>query len=92
MSNMYEFDPPLDVGIADKVILLMDNGIETFESCDGGQGHAYAEPTIRFHGGRAEGFKALYCMLQHGFKPSKIGRIWPIIDGEPVGPYWEIVF
>jgi hypothetical protein len=86
------FDPPLDIGIKGAVELLCDNGIETFESCEGGEGHCYLEPTIRFHGERSEGFKALAVALQNALPVSTIRRIWPIIDGEPTGPYWEIVF
>ena len=29
---------------------LRSEGIKTFESCDGGDGHAYTEPTVRFAG------------------------------------------
>ena len=53
------FDPPLDPGIAQAVVTLCNGGIETFESCEGGEGHAYPEPTVRFHGGMGEGFRAL---------------------------------
>lgn len=86
------YDPPLDKGIEREVEILVRGGIETFESCEGGTGHAYPEPTIRFHGKRSEGFKALAIALQSGLKPSKISRIWTVEDGEPVGPYWEMTF
>jgi hypothetical protein len=46
--------PELDPGIAPYVDALRGEGIETFESCDGGDGHAYTEPTVRFSGGRDE--------------------------------------
>lgn len=84
--------PSLDPGIADAVAVLMRAGIETFESCEGGQGHAYAEPTVRFHGERAEGFRALTAALENGLKVTDLRRVWPVIDGEPTGPWWEIVF
>lgn len=45
----------LDSGIRPYVKILDDNGIETFESCQGGDGHCFPEPTIRFHGVRGEG-------------------------------------
>ena len=89
---MREYSPPLDKGIENMVIVLNDNGIETFESCEGGPGHAYLEPTIRFHGGKGEGFKALAIALQNDLKPSDLRRIWNIIDGEPTGPVWEMTF
>lgn len=87
-----EFSPPLDPGIAKAVETLRENGIETFESCEGGIGHAYPEPTIRFHGDRYEGFKALAIALQNGLNPSKVGRVWTVIDKEPIGAYWEMTF
>ena len=87
-----EFSPLLDKGIKNEVIILDGNGIETFESCEGGKGHAYTEPTVRFYGDKSEGFKALAIALQNGLKPSKLGRVWDIIDGEPIGAYWEITF
>ena len=51
--------PELDPGIAAYVDALRDAGVETFESCEGGSGHAYPEPTVRFGGGPGEGFRAL---------------------------------
>jgi len=86
------FDPPLDAGIAHEVEILYGNGIETFESCEGGAGHCFPVPTVRFCGERSEGFKALAIALQNDLKPSDLRRSWPIIDGEPVGPYWEMTF
>ena len=41
-----EYDPPLDAGIAQAVVALRAGGVETFESCEGGPGHAYPEPTV----------------------------------------------
>lgn len=85
--------PGLDTGIQTAVEVLIRAGIETFESCEGGQGHSYAEPTVRFHGERPEGFKALSAVMYDGrLKAQSLRRIWPVIDGEPVGPYWELVF
>lgn len=43
----------------DSVLVLREDGVETFESCQGGPGRSFLEPTIRFQGGQAEGFKAL---------------------------------
>jgi hypothetical protein len=36
-----EYDPPLDPGIRRYVEVLNEAGVETFESCQGGEGHAY---------------------------------------------------
>ena len=87
-----EFDPPLDQGIKRYVEVLFAAGVETYESCQGGEGHCYPEPTIRFHGERSEGFKALAIAREHDFPVRSIRRAWPIIDGEPTGPCWEMTF
>jgi hypothetical protein len=82
----------LDAGILPIVKILRDNGVETFESCQGGEGHAFFEPTVRFHGGHAEGFRALSIALQHGLGVCELRRYYSIEDGEPVGPHWEMTF
>jgi hypothetical protein len=86
------FVPGLDKGIEQFVLTLRRGGIETYESCEGGDGHAYTEPTIRFHGDASEGFRAYAWAKQHALPVSKLGRIWTDIDGELTGPYWEMVF
>jgi len=87
-----KFDSPLDKGIEKAVHGLVESGIETFESCQGGRGHAYPEPTVRFHGGKAEGFRALSVALQAGLKVAGLRRVWPVLDDEPTGPWWELTF
>lgn len=82
----------VDPGIALQVRILWKNGIETFESCEGGPGHSFPEPTVRFHGGSSEGFKALAIALQHGLNVAELRRYYQIISGEPHGPYWEMTF
>jgi hypothetical protein len=83
----------LDPGIKKYMERLQDSGIETFESCEGGKGHAYPEPTIRFHGTPEAGWRALAACLAFGFPVLYLRRIWCILDGgEPNGPYWEVVF
>ena len=83
---------PLDRAISYAVKVLRDGGIETFESCEGGEGHAFLEPTIRFHGGQDEGFRALACALAHELPVAELRRFWQVIDGEPHGPHWEMTF
>jgi hypothetical protein len=84
----------LDPGIAQHVDILDAAGIETFESCQGGDGHSFPEPTVRFYGGRGEGFRALAVALQVGPLPVKaIRRYWRVgSDGAPEGPNWEMTF
>lgn len=85
-------DHIIDAGIARAVEVLQGAGVETFESCEGGVGHCFAEPTVRFHGTREEGFRALAIALQHGLRVTSLRRYWSVNDGEPTGPDWELVF
>lgn len=86
------YDPPLDRGISRAVKILAAARVETYESCEGGDGHSFKEPTIRFHGDRAEGFRALAVALAENLPVQSLNRIWVILNGEPTGPEWEIVF
>ena len=86
------YDSPLDTGIAPFVEALNEDGIETFESCEGGEGHAYPEPTVRFHGDRSEGFQALALAQRRDLPVAALRRAWPVEDGEPTGPWWELTF
>jgi hypothetical protein len=88
----FEYDPPLDPGIALAVGVLRAAGIETFESCEGGPGHAYLEPTVRFHGYQDEGFRALAVVMSAGLRVTALRRVWDVIEGEPTGPHWEMTF
>lgn len=90
-TNSY-FEYPLDHGIANAVAVLRQGSIETFESCEGGIGHAYPEPTVRFHGDITEGMRALAVALKAGLPVLDLRRVWPIVDNEPTGPWWELTF
>jgi hypothetical protein len=86
------FSSPLDEAIAPAVYALRAAGVETFESCAGGPGHAYSEPTVRFHGNHSEGFRALATAMQSGLRVTALRRVWPVLDSEPTGPWWELTF
>ncbi len=87
-----KYDSPLDAGIRKYVEILVEAGVETYESCEGGDGHAYPEPAVRFHGDHSEGFRALAIALQHDLPVAYLRRLWTIKDLQPTGPTWEIVF
>jgi hypothetical protein len=91
-GRQIDFDPPLEPGIAEAVLVLQDGGIETFESCQGGIGHSYSEPTVRFHGGAGEGLRALGIALEAGLSVIELRKVWPVLDNEPTGPWWELTF
>ena len=86
------YDPPLDKGIEAAVTALCAAGVETFESCEGGAGHSYPEPTVRFHGNRAEGLRALAVALNAGLPVHELRRVWRVEDGDVNGPWWELTF
>ena len=80
-----------DPGIREAVQILRAAGVETFESCQGGEGHAFHAPTVRFHGHRDEGIRALAVAMGAGLRVSALRRYWDVIDGEVTGPHWELV-
>jgi hypothetical protein len=86
------FEPPLDEGIRDFVLTLLANGIETFESCEGGRGHSFPEPTVRFEGDSSEGLRALSVALAHGMPVAELRRAWGVVDGLMHGPWWAMTF
>lgn len=84
----------LDAGIREYVKVLRLNGVETFESCEGGPGHSYPEPTIRFAGGSvAAGWQALAVCFDFGLPVAALRREWDVLDGHEVtGPHWALTF
>ena len=86
------FIPPLDEGIREIVITLVGNGVETFESCEGGHGHCFSEPTVRFEGTDSEGLRAVAVALENGLPVRKLRRVWGIQNNILHGPWWEMTF
>lgn len=84
-------DMELDPGIRHAVLVLRKGGIETFESCEGGEGHAFPEPTIRFHGDTATGFRAYAVAKDYGLPVFSIRLAYRVMDGVLTGPWWEMV-
>ena len=83
----------LDNGIRMAVERFQSCGIETFESCEGGIGHAYPEPTVRFYGTPEAGWRAVGICLAYGLPIASLRRVWDVLDSnEPTGPHWEITF
>ncbi len=91
---------PIDLGIVRAVKLLRDAGFETFEACEGGGDHAYAEPTVRFEGDDAEGWRALDLLAAHRLPLRRLSRSWSVSElnnrraaGQEVPPpFWEVTF
>lgn len=93
-SSEKEWEPelPLDRGIARTVRVLRAAGIATYESCEGGAGHAFTEPTVRFRGDHAEALRAVAATLDQGLPIAALRRCWGVTCGELDGPWWEVVF
>lgn len=87
-----EVDLEIDPGIRRAVLILRRAGVETFESCEGGEGHAFPEPTIKFNGGQGAGFHALSVALDYDLPVSRLQRCYYVQRGELEGPWWELVF
>ncbi len=94
--NLSEYEPvldmPLDAGIREYVLLLRSEGIETFESCEGGNGHVFPEPTIRFFGESYEGYRAFSVATMYGMPVTNLRRYYSVSDNQLEGPWWEMVF
>jgi hypothetical protein len=83
----------LDVGIRRAVEVFQKHDIETFESCEGGRGHSYPEPTVAFYGGPGAGWSAISVCLTYGLPVQSLRRVWDVLDTNDVtGPHWEITF
>lgn len=82
----------LDPYIAPIVQALRAYRIATYESCDGGPGHSYGEPTVAFRGSFAEGFRALSVAFALDLPVRDLRRVWKVIRGEPGAPVWEMTF
>ena len=92
LVTLSHFDPPLDKGIALYVVTLRSGGIETFQSCEGGTGHAFTEPTVEFHGDSSEGYKALAIAIQYGLPVCELRRVHKISDNSIKETCWAMTF
>ncbi len=66
----------LDKGIKQAVIILNNHRFDTYESCQGGKGHAYPEPTIRFHGTEFDLIKAYEVCKAYGLNVFEVKRVY----------------
>ena len=67
---------PIDDGIMPAVHIMWDNGFDTFESCEGGEGHAYFEPTIRFLGTEFDLIRAYEVWTANGLIVGEVKRVY----------------
>jgi hypothetical protein len=91
-----EWYQKLDPGIRFAVRALhAAGGIETCQSCQGGEGHAYDRPTIDLiaTADDAKGFEALSALQGHKLPVQDISLLWNISQtGLPYERLWRITF
>ena len=100
IEREFKFDTPsgempIDKGILPAVEILNENGFETFESCEGGEGHAYCEPTVRFFGTEFDLIRAYELCNAHGLLVAEVKRVYRKCtihydkNGKKIGEGWE---
>ena len=47
---------------------------------------------IPAHSDQSEGYRALAVAMKAGLPVAELRRVWPILDGETTGPWWELIF
>ena len=81
----------LDDGIRFPVRVLHARGIETGQSCEGGEGHAYDHPTVDLLGNTpSAGFAALAALTEYGLRVRDVALLWPVNQGLPGENFWRI--
>lgn len=89
-----DFYRQLDAGIRFPVRILHAAGFDTCQSCQGGVGHSYPDPTIDLvaRGDDANGFGALDALRDYGLPVSTVAIVWNIQNGLPFEKLWRITF
>jgi hypothetical protein len=85
----------LDKGIRFAVRVLHAAGIHTCQSCEGGDGHSYTEPTVDVlpkGWGDSEGFKALAVLQEYDLPVKSVSILWNVDRGLPVERIWRVTF
>lgn len=84
----------LDDGIRFPVRVLHAAGLETCQSCQGGDGHDWPAPGVDIvsAGGDAAGFAALAALITYGIDVLEVTLRWGIVDGLPTERVWRVTF
>lgn len=82
----------LDPEIQTIVNLLRSQGVETCQSCQGGTGHSYPDPTVDFVGTESAGWKALAIAIDFAMPVFELRRKWRIDHTMPTECLWQLVF
>lgn len=88
----------IDEGIREAVKILSENGFDTFESCEGGEGHSFDLPIVRFNG-NIKNCKQAYTLCENAglniLTCERVFRKTPIYASEkeyPSGYRWDTPF
>lgn len=86
------FYQKLDKGIRFAVRVLHAKGFETCQSCQGGKGHCYNNPTIDLisSGDDSWGFAAISALQDYGIIVTDISLHWSVRNGFPYDRIWRI--
>jgi hypothetical protein len=82
----------IDPLILPAVEILNKHGFKTFESCQGGEGHCFAEPTVRFEGTEFDLIRAHEVCEFYGLPVSDARRVYRKISeniGENTPLLWR---
>lgn len=79
----------LDRGIIRPVRILKEDGVETCQSCEGGDGHCYEYPSVDILG---QPWRALDLCNTYGLPVHTVSHQFSIREGEPVENVWRLEF
>lgn len=85
----------IDAGIRFAVRVLHARGFETCQSCEGGDGHAYDQPSVDLLAGAndATGFAAVAELVGFGLPVDRVSQVWNVDKmGRPYETIWRIEF
>lgn len=80
----------IDPGVRFAVRVLHAAGIDTGQSCEGGEGHCYKWPTVDLGGQKLDtkdGFAALAALANYGIEVRSVSFEWCVISCEA---FWRI--
>jgi hypothetical protein len=88
MPNDHVLDPLIDPYVR----AMQEAGFDTFQSCQGGEGHGFDLPFISFYGDADEGQRAAIFALKRGWPVSMLSRKWSLMDNYMEQPKWWLQF
>ena len=98
-ENIIKDFSQVDEGIKKIVEILNKHGFDTWESCQGGQGHCFELPTVRFWGSEFDLIRAHRICENYSLNINQVSRIYRTVgistgdtDFCPKGTVWDVPF